>query len=411
MPSPDFIAELATLTGVTEADFAPAATTDPAAGVIVAGDERGVWAWAGVRFDFAADLTAVREYQQLTEGDRLLRVVSEETAWLAGLWDRADGACFDLRYRTDPAQRRTSCAIIGRVHGPDELTARSAALRVSRRLAEVPQHVRASPITDQTELGGWLAPFEPAPDGIADIRKRIRVERPRRTDARVAYYMAAEPFVVTAPSWEPLWRSLLDHPYPVLLSVHATAVEIGQSTTDTLNVLAAEYDRLAQAGEQKASLFSSASAIPPDAFAADAARLYHDAARRYAGRVFRVRVTLASPAPLPDALTELAGHTMSPPDRPQDAGALTVTLRGPAHVVVRPRPEELAIARRNLATADNLAWDAQYFGQLPTPPPPAVRLAAGLMDAREASAVARLPVAPFGVMPGFPVRRRSPSGR
>ena len=403
MPSPHFTDELLRLCAVEPGPAAPP-VLDPTTGVLVAGDGQGVWAWAGVRVDHLIDLGSLREYQPLTESGRLTRAVEEERAFLTGLWDLDDEVCVDLRYVSEPAHGRIAVALLGRVRGADESAARAAALGLRARLGRTPAHVAARPIADEGELGQWLAPFIPAAGGLVDIRKRIRIERPNRPDAG-NFYLAVDPFVAAAPNWAPLGRALLAHPHPVLLSVNLRAVEIGQSTTGMLDRLATEYRRLGQPGFLPGALAHGEVPVGGDAFAADAAVLYGDAARRYQGRVFRARVSVASPAPLPAAITELIGITMSPPDAPRDAGALTATLRGPAHVVVRPGPDELDTARRNIAAADNLRWDGEYVVSLATPPPPFVRLIADLVDAREATAIARLPVAPYGEMPGFPVRR------
>jgi uncharacterized protein DUF87 len=374
-------------------------------GVLLASDARGTWAWVGVRFDAAADLTETREYSDLPEHERLVKAVAAETAWLAGQWDSGYGARLDLRYLSDPARHRLSCAVLGRVHGTDEDRVRAAALGVRTRLAGLPRHVHATESEDPDEVGRWLAPFQPHPYGLADIRKRIRAAAPNRPDAGVAWYLAVEPFTVAAPSWEPLWQALADHAHPVLLSIGLEPYPVPPGFGTVVHELATQYGRLATPGRMPDGLWSSGVQLAPDAFAVDAARLYTDAARRYTSRPYRLRVTLASPAPLPESLLELAGATISPPQQARDAAVLTSTLQGAAHVVVRPDPGEFDTAWRNVTTIDQMRWDSQYLRTLPLPPPAPVRLLAELVDAREAASAVRLPLAVHGHMPGFPVRR------
>ncbi|WP_345437094.1 helicase HerA domain-containing protein [Actinoallomurus vinaceus] len=379
-------------------------------GVLSAADARGSWAWVGIRVEAAADLTETREYADLSEPERLAKAVGAETAWLAGQWDAAYETRVELRYLMDPASRRLSCAVLGRVHGSDHQQTVSAAQRLRGRLSELPRHVHASEITDTAEMNTWLAPFRPAPDGVAEIRKRIRVGVPNRPDAGVEYYVAVEPFTVAAPSWEPLWQALTAHPDPVLLTVGLAPYPGSADLATQLDMLATQYGRLARPGKMPDGLWSSGVELAPDAFAVDAERLYADAARRYRARTFRSRIALASPAHLPESLAELVAATISPPQRPSERSALTETFPGAPHIVVRPRPDELDTAWRNVTTLDHLRWDARYAESLPLAPPPVVRLLAELADPREACSAIRLPLAVHGHVPGFPVRRPGLAG-
>ncbi|MFI0410777.1 ATP-binding protein [Actinomadura sp. 3N508] len=375
-------------------------------GVLVATDGSGTWAWVAVRIDAAADLIETREYAGLPEPERLRKAAVAETAWLAGQLDTAADTRVELRYLVDPSAGRLSCAVLGRVYGTDERAVVPEALRLRERLAGLPRHVHATAITATAEVGRWLAPFRPSLAGMADIRRRIRFALPNRPDAGVAHYLAVEPFTVAAPSWEPLWQALAAHPDPAMLTVGVAPYPGSGSVAAQLDMLATQYGRLAAPGTLPGGgLWSSGVELAPDAFAVDAARLFADAARRYRSQAFRLRVTLASPEPLPPSLTELVAATISPPQRPTGASALTSTFQGAPHVVVRPLPHEFATAWHNVSTLDHLRWDAQYLRDLPVRPPPVVRLAAELADPREAASAMRLPLAVHGHMPGFPVRR------
>lgn len=374
-------------------------------GALLATDANGTWAWVAVRIDAAADLTETREYADMSEPERLRKAAVAETAWLAGQWDTAYDPRVELRYMVDPPKRRLSCAIVGRVSGIDARSVVPAALRLRGRLAGLPRHVHASEVTDPAEVSRWLTPFRPGLAGLADVRKRIRFALPNRPDAGVTHYLAVEPFTAAAPSWEPLWQALAAHPDPLLLAVGVAPSPVSGGVAAQLDMLATQYGRLATPGRLPDGLWSSGVELAPDAFAVDAARLYADAARRYRTQAFRLRVTLASPAPLPQSLAELVGATISPPQRPADSPVLTSTFQGAAHVVVRPLPEEFPVAWRNVSTLDHQRWDAQYVRDLPMPPPPVIRLAAELADPREAASAMRLPLAVHGHVPGFPVRR------
>lgn len=374
-------------------------------GVLVATDANGTWAWVGVRVEAAADLPETREYADLPEVERLVKAVAAETAWLAGQWDTAWSTRIELRYLTDPAGRRLRCAVLGRVHGAEAAPVAAAARALRSRLAGLPRHVHAAEVTGADEVAAWLTPFQPHPDGLADIRKRIRAAAPNRPDAGVAWYLAVEPFTAAAPTWEPLWRGMVAAAHPTMLTVGLEPYLAPPTFAGAVHALATHYGRLAAPGRMPDGVWSSGVPLAPDAFAVDAARLYADAARRYTARAYRMRISLASPAPIPESLLELAATTVSPPQRAQGASALTGTFQGAAHVVVRPEAAELATAWHNLTTLDHARWDAAYLRELPVEPPAPVRLLAELADPREASTAARLPLAVHGSMPGFPVRR------
>ena len=378
-------------------------TTD---GVLISSARGRAWGWAAVRIDAAADLTETQEYADLNEAGRFDKVVQAERAWTAGLWEAGHHERFDVRYLTGPVTGRISCVVLGRVTAPTPNEAVVVGNALRRRMYQtLPRHVHASEVTDVDEVYRHLVPFQPAATGLAEIRKRIWTARPNRPDAGVRNYMMVQPFTTAAVSWEPLWRALAAQPTPILLSIGLTPTEVPQTTTATLHHLATLYNRLGTPGELPDGLWSTAVRLGADAFAVDAHRIFADAARRYSGRVFRLRITLASPEHLPDSVCELIGQTVSPTERPAEAGALTTIFSGAAHHTVRPASEsEHEVAWRNATVLDQAPWDASYLRGLPEQPPPLVRLLCELADPREASSALRLPVAIHGHMPGFPVR-------
>jgi hypothetical protein len=382
-----------------------------ASGVLTVSDGATVWAWTAVRIDAAADLTETKEYADLAEAERRVKAVAAETAWLSGQWDTAHGERLELRYLTDPSERRISCALLGRVHAPTPSEAEAAALALRSRLAALPRHVIASPVEDPAEVARLLTPFTPEPvAGVAEIRKRYRTGVPNRPDAGVRYYLSPQPFTASAPPWDALWRALAEHPYPVMLTIGLEPYVVPDDLGPLLHRIATQYGRLGTPGQLPDGLWSPGTQLAPDAFAVDASRVYADAARRYTGRAFRARIALASPARLPESLAELVGATVSPQEQAREDGVLTETFTGPAHCVIWPAPGELPAAWQGLTTLEQARWGGDHGWRLPERLAPPLRLLADLVDAREASAAFRLPLAVSGHMTGFPVRRPGLAG-
>ncbi|MGW2491809.1 ATP-binding protein [Streptomyces sp. NPDC001606] len=383
----------------------------PAPGVLTVSAGPTTWAWVAVRIDAAADLTETAEYAALTETERRIKAVAAETAWLSGQWNTSHGERLELRYLTDPAEHRISCALLGRVQAPTPAAAEAAALALRGRLATLPRHVSASPVEDPAEVARLLTPFTPEPySGLAEIRKRYRTGLPNRPDAGVRYYLSPQPFTASAPPWDALWRALAEHPHPVLLTIGLEPYVVPDDLGPLLHRIATQYGRLGTPGQLPDGLWSPGAQLAADAFAVDASRIYADAARRYTDRAFRTRIALASPAPLPESLAELAGATISPQELAREQGVLTETFTGPAHTVIRPTPAELPGAWHALTTLEQARWGGDHAWRLPEPLSPPLRLLAELVDAREASAAFRLPLAVNGHMAGFPVRRPGLAG-
>ncbi|MBR7838950.1 ATP-binding protein [Actinospica durhamensis] len=378
----------------------------------------GAWtyAWTGVRIDAAADLTEAEQFRSLNQDERLDMVAAADRAWVGGLWEQAHLERYDLRYLSDPATGRIGCTVLGRVAAVGGEAALPAALGLRRHLARtLPQHVHAVELTDAAQVGAALSPFAPHPRGVVEIRKRIWSGIPQRPDANMPYYFMIQPFTVTPASWEPVLRALAAQPAPVLLSVGLIPAETGQDAINAFHQLATVYDRLASAGEIPENIFTARMQLTADAFAVDAHEVFADAARRYAGRVFKLRITLASPAPIPDGLGELVGRAISPSTTAGSSGhgggVLAESFSGPAYRMVRPADEqELAAAWHNVAAIEHLRWDRDYYRDQPTAPQPLLRSLCELVDPGEAVAALRLPAAITGALPGIAVRRPAAAG-
>ncbi|HEY3867673.1 MAG TPA: hypothetical protein VGM10_04965, partial [Actinocrinis sp.] len=376
----------------------------PDDGVVVGQDHRGVWAWVAVQIDAAADLPESREYAELSEAGRLAKASADEATWISGQWDTDYTPHIALRF-IGASSSGTTCVLLGRVYGADPADTANAALRLRRRLAGLPKHVFGHEVVDSAAVRGWLEPFAPHPQGIVEVRRRIRAERPLRPDARVGFYLTVDPFTgAPADSREPLWRALAGQREPVLLDLAFEPCVVPAELTGFLRLLVANYSQLAQPGTYMHPATMAVVRLDPDPFAVTAAPLFAAAAAKYASRAFRMRLTLASPAPLPDALARQLGEQ----------------IVGPEHTLVRPLLQEAGLAWGNVTSLDLLRWDAQYAGPMPVALPPNLRLLAELVDADEAAAALRLPVAVHGHVPGFAVRtptiertaqERDPAGR
>ena len=263
------------------------------------------------------------------------------------------------------------------------------------RLGRTPAHVESELINDAAELRRWLAPFQPAPDGLAEIRKRIHW----RLAGRHGLSLAVEPFTAAAPGggfrpeagagWPAVGAELARQPRPTLLSVYVEPYAVRDVLRFALDSLAGEY--AARALPQPSPILYGPR--EPDPFAQWAAPVYADAARRYRERAFRVRVSVASAGRLEGALPELVARAVSPP-----AGESGSSWRGGA--VSRPVEwVDLAAAWDNIALTRRDWLDATYrqgipFGALSEPE----RILCDLADGSEAAALLRLP----GAEPGWP---------
>jgi|GEM_PF-2130852 len=349
-------------------------------GVLTAAGPAGARAW------IALDVEPLpgSAFGDGTDAERRDDAAHVDAGWLAGQWDPAGGTALELRYLHRPGGG-VRCALLGRAYAPTMLAATSAALRLRERLGTVPAHVRAAPVGSAAEVQKLLDPFPAHPAGLFEVRKQIRPGLPSRPDAGVAYYLAIPRFAGGATSWERLWDAVADLPQPFMLTVGLAPYTPSPQFVGLLAELAARYGRLAAPGQTAASpLRQQSFALAADPFAAYAARLYADAWQHYQSGVFRMRITLASPEPLPAALVGQVATTIC---APRGDGDIT-------HVTVVPMPDELETAWRNVTTLDHARWDRQYLGHVPIPVPPALRQLAETVDAKEATSGWRLPPAP-----------------
>ena len=354
-------------------------TEEPTPGVLTGAGPYGFSAWVALLVEPAPG----REAGDGSPEQRRAEAALADAGWLAGQSDPSAGARLELRYLHRPGER-LRCVLLGRVQAPTAGAATGAALRLRDRLGSLPAHVRATPVGSAPEIRRLLDPFRPDPAGVAEVRKQIRAAVPARPDAGVAYYLAVPRLAGGATSWDPLWQTVADLPQQFMLTVGLEPFEPPPQFAGMLGDLATRYGRLATPGRSAPSpLRQQSYQLAADPFAAYATRLFADAWRRYRSSVFRTRITLASPEPLPQPLVAQVAATIC---APRGDGETT-------HVVVVPEPDERGVAWRNVTTLDNARWDRRYLAGLP-PVPTGLRLLAETMDAAEAASAWRLPPAP-----------------
>jgi hypothetical protein len=368
------------------------------AGIITAGAAGNWWAWAALRLvadpaavsaqptpeglahnEFSGTAGTVVQARDVHGGVHLYPAAEpapDITPSVRALWQLGvtSGATIELRRLTEPAGR----FLVVRVSAPEQLAAVDLAADLRARLSGAARPMRTEPVESADELRRALEPFTPDPRGLVEIHKRLTVARSTRGDAREPWLAAVTPLRPNPRSWSPLWTELAR--FPAVLSVGLLPVRVGPGFRAHLAAQATEMARLARPGQPATGNWSVPR--PPDPFAVAADPLYAEAVRRYTDQAFTVRVSLAAPLPVSDALAELAAGTISPVA--PDAG-----FAGAPPVIVRPLSDETAIAWRNIAAcnADPLraAEPAQPVGQLP-------RLLTTMADIEEAAAVFRVAV-------------------
>ncbi|OLB65642.1 MAG: hypothetical protein AUI10_05975 [Actinobacteria bacterium 13_2_20CM_2_72_6] len=259
---------------------------------VVAGDGLA-WAWVAVEITSAYDLSRRADFARLNPAERLDYAVREQAAYLDRLLAVRPGEVTALRWaRTEPGRlrlwllARTSAAV------PEAAAAR--AVHLAERLVDVPSHVTAEAVTDPAAVQAILNPFMPAPDGLAQVGKRVRVQQPERPDAGVDNYLAVEPFAQERVDWTMLLDLLAACPHPLTVTVTLSPERVSAQVRRTVESEATRFARLRETYEGPADL-GGRIRFPPDSAAAVLQPIFADALNRYADRAFRFSVTVASP--------------------------------------------------------------------------------------------------------------------
>jgi hypothetical protein len=228
------------------------------------------------------------------------------------------------------------------------------------------------------------------------VRKRLTWAWSTRHDARFRVGVMVFPLAAGSVSWEPVWDALARQDHLSMISVGLEPCAAGEGLRSRLGFLAQEYGRLAVPGTPNPVYQQP---VPPDPFAMRAAPLHQDAAHRYTGRAYRLRITVAAEGPSPTHLAELVAAAVSAP--PESA------------VVVVPRGGE-AEAAWGSVTALNRTWLEETYGQgVPAGRlGPVERMLSDLVDLPEAAAAFRFPYEIPGRPPLFDtVARRTAEDR
>jgi hypothetical protein len=347
-------------------------------GILVMSEQQESWAWIGLRMAPASALGDSGAHLGLSEEQRRVEAALAEQAWLAAQWTSSSRMRFEVRYESDPRTRLVTCTLLGQVHGLDRATVVREARALRERLAAAPpRHVHTDVIQDTAELYRRLSPFSPAPGGLAEIRKRLAWAWSSRQDARRPIGVAVFPLENGNRSWEAIWAGLARQPRRTVLGVCLEPYPVSDGLSSRLGHLAQEYGRLAVNGRANPLYLQP---VPPDSFAVQAAPMYADAARRYTGRAYRLRISIAADgAPIPMELAELLAATIS-------AGVGTAVVRVPPQA-------EFARACGNLL-ALNREWLEETYRQ-GLPPGHHLhdveQILSDLVDLSEAAVAFRLP--------------------
>ncbi|MGP4003123.1 hypothetical protein [Streptomyces sp. 8N706] len=380
-----------------DAGSAPGPGAGGESDVLVSTGPQGSWAWVGARLEPDSVLAGHGGYADLPEERRRAETVFREQIWLADQWVPGGLQRLEIRYRNDPGTGLVSCALLGQVHAPGRTAAEDAARALRARLMYVPRHVRADGL-DADGVRRALTPPRPAtgPAGVAEVRKRLAWARSTRHDARFGVGVMVFPLATGPVSWEPVWDALARQEHPTMIGVCLEPCAADEGLRVRLGYLAQEYGRLAVAGTPN-PVFQQT--VPPDPFAVRAAPLYQDAVHRYAGRVHRLRITLASEGPAPTHLAELVAAAVSAP---------------PDGAVVRVPAGSEAEAAWSTAAALGRTWLEEAYGQGAPAGRlgPVERMLSDLVDLPEATATFRFPYEIPGRPPVFDTaaRRGGPSG-
>jgi hypothetical protein len=342
----------------------------------------------GVRLEPDPSLVNNAAALGLPEEQRRDQVVERERAWLAARW-AADGRCWELRYATPRAAGRTgsggglSCVLLARAQGPDPATARTAARRLRADLDTLPRHVRTADLPGP-ELAHVLRPFRDGTAHLVEIRKRLRWEPIRRSDAAFPLGVTVEPLTTEAVDWAPVWAELARTPAALVLAVRLEPLPWGPADHHLVDRLLREYHTLARPGRFNPAIGRQEPALP---FAAHAAARYEALlADATVAPAHRMRVTLASDEPVPPQLSELVAAVVSAP--------------GPARAVVCPvlAPRERQLAWRAFTTLHGVGLPGVQQQDVPAPLGPFEQALAERVPPAEATSVFRLPYE----VPGHP---------
>lgn len=333
----------------------------------LANDWSGWSAHFGARITSSVDLDKLLGYADLPTAARYDRARGEDASYLARLCAGDPSCAFEARWLVGPDG--PTMTVVGRLRRPDRDQAEAAGTAALDRILDTPWHVTAEPVADPDQL-----PF--APNGIAELRRRCDTATPQRLDAGVRFYWAVPPLRSAPQAWGDLLDRLTGFGVPLLISTGLRPTWAPAEFAASLGSIADQYDRLATPAEfRSGGLYSAPTHLAADPFARGAAPLFRDAAARYQGWVFRLRIAVVAPAWLDDRLLDsMAGVLGAVVERPTTA------------------------ADHQLAVAGLSSFDLPEWGAHPAIPP-SLRLLRHLADPAEAANAVWLPIG----LRGFPI--------
>ncbi len=227
----------------------------------------------GVRITGTVDLDQLVGYVDCSTIQRVNLAREEDAAYLGRLCTGDPSVVHEVR------RHGSEVTVTGTLRRPAREQAGPAAEAALARLLDVPSHVTAEPCEPVVTRSDVL------------LRKRTAFGAPGRPDAGVRYYLAVPPLRSDPVAWPGLLGG-------ATLSVELRPYWVRPDFAAMLDTVAAQYERLAVPTVfRTGGLYSGPAELPAEPFAVRAAPLYRDAANRYRGWVFRLRIGVAGADP------------------------------------------------------------------------------------------------------------------
>jgi hypothetical protein len=362
-----------------------------------------------------------------TEDEKFNRFLRRQMDFINTLFQTQPPRTYALRIVTRPhpavfSAGEITLALLCRVEAYDEKSARRHAASLARELATLlggamPDH-QWSLVQDAPAFASIWEPF-PARADIWEIRRReslvnLETWRPRSalgfavnggnstaaTESQSVYFV--HQFLPNPTSMARLLRSMLLHETPLAYQAALSPVELTAIEKAQLNA-AISWCEQAAARKPRMDRDETAAAVEASLHQTDAlAWGFIEQLLRLQDAPFHMQVTLSSPFRLPRSLVEAAGVEITRPvmNRLVSSGRATspVELQGGGYDVVRPSSaSEKKMAAANLRFLELAPWGS-------TLAPKGCERLRYLVDASEAAAAFRFPVATEDGVLGLPVR-------
>lgn len=365
-------------------------------------------AFTGLTLRAAVNLAEDRRFSAQPVQVRIEAALDEQRSFLNTLLAPDADVVYDLRIAFRPEHGSLlDIGILIRSWADTEHAARARVLGLADGvLRGAPDHVVLEPAT-AIELGCLLAPFG-SPSGALHAAFLSRSEvtgEPVRPDIReeIAYHYSVLPWSFTATDWGPVYARLSRAAQPLVLSVALMPRHTDPQLANLLALYTTRYQQWATPDRRQGVLYSGDRALPPEAFAVDAAPTFADYAQRLRSQSFAMRILLASPQPLPPGLAQAIGATISSVDNSR-SGHLEGRRAATGLTVREDEGGELAAWDLEAVDICSPGGDPAFWGH-PHPPPSALADLPFIGDARDAACAFRLPIAHTGDLPGVRVRR------